>query len=162
MLIISENTITLGILLLILLLFASIIWIAHKYFGFTDKYPLLGAFFSPNPDYPTLTIFVHESLLKGKNPIPLDSPDGIKKNYYFIASFDREGRDYLGQLPPEIFLKMYKKGYDISVYTPKQLVDIFKEVRSVTDTFFSKDKLSVDEKYFEKKIEFARGQLKYL
>lgn len=138
---------------------AGSIWITHKYLGNISSYPLSGAFFTEISDYPALTIFIHKTVLNGKNPIPISSPEGIKDGYYFITSFDREGRDYLGQVPPEIFQKMYQKGYDISLYSPQQLVDIYKNLHSATNTFFTNKQFIPDEKYFQEQIDFAKKQL---
>jgi len=125
-----------------------------------SNYPLIGAFFTEVSEFPALTIFVHKSKLNGRNPLPLNSPKGIKDNYYFIGIFDKSGSDRLGQIPPEVFIKLYKRGYDISSYSPIQLVKIFEDIRSATKTIFTNDQLVANEKYFKERIAFAREQLR--
>lgn len=162
MILISDFSVVIAITLSITAVLASGIWFIHNHVGNTSKYPLSGGFFTELGDYPALTLFVHKSALNGKNPIPLSNPEGIKDGYYFIASFDRDGRDYLGQVPPEVFEKLYKKGYDIFTHTPQQLTEIFREVRAATNTLFTNENSVADEKYFQEKIDFARRQLEHL
>lgn len=138
------------------------IWQTHKWNGHKHDLKTHGAFFTLVEDYPAITIFSHKSGLRGKNPLPLSSPEGIYEDYYFLAVFDREGKDYLGQVPPEIFEKLYAKGYDIDNYTVSELVGIFRELRANTDTLHTEPRPHASEGYFQGKIAFAREQLKQL
>lgn len=163
---VSEKSVTIGcVVAIVTVLIGGIIGI-HNWGGSSTvssySFKKSGGFFTLIDDYPVLTIFAHKTILNGKNPMPLTAPNGIQDGYYYINTFDSKGRDYVGQVPPEVFEKMYIRGYDISLYSAEKLVEIFKDIRNLTETIHNKEIEHVDEKYLQQKIDFANKQLNYL
>lgn len=119
-----------------------------------------GAFFGLIHGAPGISIFIHQSFLKN-NPVPLLEPDGIPRDYYFITNYDWKGKHYLGSLPPELFAKAYRRGYDVDKYTPEQLVEIFKDTIELQRTIHSTPPplTEFNADYYERKRKFAKEQL---
>lgn len=111
---------------------------------FTSK-PDKGAFFTKNENEPLLVIYANRRALGNKNPLPLTSPNGIKYGYYFIAIFDTNGYDYLGEIASSQLYEM--RDYSFTIDTPcEKLSEIFKR----------------DCDYFKNRILFAKKQLEHI
>lgn len=118
-----------------------------------------GAFFSIINDAPGICIFVHASKLK-QNPIPLLEPNGIPENYYFLQNRDSNGKEYVGALPPEVFVRIYKRAYDIKKYNTEQLSTIFNQTLELQKDIHSQSVYKeFNRAYYERNIKWAFDQL---